>query len=150
MNSWQRFWILPNRMSKYHGNVWMYKSCQVTQATSFWFRVFFRLILLFFLFRGFILVSRGDTSFANCLPKIGNNVRPIFPNRHPMDETEVVAWQLSCNFHRNKHPLIQSQNHGINHGTKRSSVLLNRASSLPIMVAEPSAVHVTILQSRDP
>jgi hypothetical protein len=97
----------------------------------------------------FILVSRGDASFASCLPKVGNNVRPFFPNRQPMDETEVVAWQLSCNFHRNKHPLIQSQN-CINHGVERSSFLLNRTSSLPIMVAEPSAVHVTILQSRDP
>jgi len=92
------------------------------------------LFILFFTL--LITSSRGDTEFAHCLEPVraavGDENATVW---HKMAGAhERVAWEIGCNFQRERHPLLaQQQQH---HAVKP--------------LAEPTAVHVSILQSIAP
>ena len=72
--------------------------------------------------------SRGDAKFADGLAPLHWNVVHRTPKL--AGEHERIAWQISCNWQRERHPLWS-----------RSSIS---------KLAEPTAVHVSILQANAP
>ena len=68
--------------------------------------------------------SRGDAEFADGLAPLLRSPQPM--PRKLAGEHERVAWQIGCHWHRERHPL--------------------RLSSSSPRLADPTAVHVSILQ----
>jgi len=92
-------------------------------------------------------VSRGSDEFADCLAPVSENTNAVVPNhRRKMGANERLAWLTSCNFQRERHPLVQMQaarKKRLTAATKTTTTTTVRTS-----LAEPTAVHASVLQSQ--
>jgi hypothetical protein len=90
----------------------------------------------------------------------------VFPLDQPLDDQEMIAWRMSVNYNREKHPLIQEnrkrklkrsrlsnvreESNGVHIGNSvgaEATEKCRKAVSFPITLAEPDTVHISILES---
>ena len=92
-----------------------------------------------------LLDSRGEDEFADSLEVVDSSVMAVFPNRQRMGGYERLSWKVSCNFQRERHPLIRLQK-----ARRRKIACLaapRRHEGTPFdRVPAPTAVHVSILK----
>jgi hypothetical protein len=95
--------------------------------------------------------SRGHSEFANCLQIVDERTVAVFPNQLQMNEIEHIAWQLSCNFQRSRHPLYhQAMNrlHRPSISASNTTIREHRHEDHKVLmhVPAPTAVHISILK----
>lgn len=100
--------------------------------------------------------SRGEDTFADHYQEVDENVTGIFPLDQPLPDREMIAWRISVNCNREKHPLVlrsEERRKSMQRRLSKDGVRLKPKKkfksglSLPITLAEPDTVHISILES---
>jgi hypothetical protein len=105
--------------------------------------------------------SGGDDSFAQYYREADETAIAISPSYEPLSDCEMIAWRMSTNFKRQKHPLIQ-RNHKqqkrqrLSTSTKEdairqkgtaASVINSSTGRFALSLPEPDTVYISILDN---